>query len=48
MSRTGCKMLDTGDAFPRLSIDTVDGRRIELPDYFDSRWNILLFYRGHW
>jgi peroxiredoxin len=48
MQRRDCSILDTGDIFPKLSFNTVEGKLISLPDYFGERWNILLFYRGHW
>jgi len=40
--------LDTGDVFPRLTLDLVDGGRLELPDGLDARYKVILFYRGHW
>jgi hypothetical protein len=40
--------LNTGDSFPRLTLDLVDGRRLELPDGLDARYKVILFYRGHW
>lgn len=48
MARRDCIILDTGSVFPKLSFRTVEGNLITLPDYFGDRWNILLFYRGHW
>jgi hypothetical protein len=48
MSRSNCKILDNGDSFPAMGCNAVDGRRIVLPDDFGERWNVLLFYRGHW
>jgi len=40
--------LNTGDRFPRLTLDLVDGSRLELPDGMDARYKVILFYRGHW
>ena len=40
--------LNTGDSFPRLALDLVDGGRLELPAGLDSRYKVILFYRGHW
>ena len=48
MSRSNCKILDTGDSFPALAFSSVEREVITLPDAFGERWNILLFYRGHW
>lgn len=40
--------LNTGDTFPRLSIDLVDGSRLALPDDIEARYKVIVFYRGHW
>lgn len=40
--------LDTGDAFPRLTLELTDGRTLDLPDGLDARYKVILFYRGHW
>lgn len=48
MSRKNCRILDTGDTFPEMRFNSVEGEVISLPDYFGERWNILLFYRGQW
>lgn len=48
MSHADCRILDTGDAFPELKFDIVGGESIALPKDFGERWNVLLFYRGHW
>jgi hypothetical protein len=48
VSRSNCKVLDNGDRFPVLVCDAVDGGRIALPEDFGERWNVILFYRGHW
>lgn len=48
MSRRNCKILDTGNEFPKLSFKTVEQEVVNLPEDFEERWNILLFYRGHW
>ncbi|HEY5896061.1 MAG TPA: hypothetical protein VIV54_00730 [Burkholderiales bacterium] len=40
--------LDTGDAFPRLSLHLTNGSTLELPDGLDAKYRIVLFYRGHW
>ena len=40
--------LGPGDAFPSMTLQIVGGGSINLPDYMDGRYNILLFYRGHW
>jgi hypothetical protein len=40
--------LGTGDPFPRLTFQLVDGRSVALPEGVDGRYKIVLFYRGHW
>ena len=40
--------LNTGDIFPTLTLDLVDGTRLALPDCLDARYKVILFYRGHW
>lgn len=40
--------LDTGDAFPKMSLNLVDGSKIDLPAGLGGRYNVILFYRGHW
>jgi peroxiredoxin len=40
--------LNTGDVFPKLSLNLVDGSTLELPDGIDAKYKIVLFYRGHW
>jgi alkyl hydroperoxide reductase subunit AhpC len=48
MSRSNCTILDTGDNFPALEFSAVGGGMVTLPEDFGERWNVLLFYRGHW
>ncbi len=48
MARENDRMLDTGDFFPEMEFDTVSGEKIVLPRDFGQRWNVLLFYWGHW
>ena len=40
--------LNTGDVFPAMTLDLVDGGKLSLPDGLDSRYKVILFYRGHW
>jgi hypothetical protein len=42
------KKLGIGDTFPRVTINLVDGRTLDLPDGLDAKYRIFLFYRGHW
>jgi peroxiredoxin len=40
--------LNTGTAFPKMSLNLVDGSSIDLPEGLGGRYNVILFYRGHW
>ncbi|HKB26739.1 MAG TPA: hypothetical protein VKG64_17015 [Methylomirabilota bacterium] len=48
MARVGPFILDSGDRFPALELDTVKHGRLGLPDWFGERWGALLVYRGWW
>jgi peroxiredoxin len=41
-------LLNPGDPFPRLTIDTSDGQALTLPDAFAGEFAVVLFYRGAW
>jgi hypothetical protein len=40
--------LNSGDRFPDLTVNLVDGRTLALPGGLDAKYRIVLFYRGHW
>ncbi len=40
--------LTAGDAFPAMTLDLVEGGKLELPGGLDARYKVILFYRGHW
>jgi hypothetical protein len=40
--------LSIGAMFPKLVLGLVDGGTLSLPDGLDSKYKIILFYRGHW
>ena len=46
--RPMAEKLDAGDSFPKLTLELVDGGKLELPDGLDARYKVILFYRGHW
>lgn len=48
MARSGSKILDNGDAFPNLTLKTIDGKTVQTDAYLKGSWNVLLFYRGSW
>ncbi len=39
--------LNTGDSFPALTLNTVDGQQVSLPEQLDpGAYQIILFFRG--
>ena len=40
--------LDAGDAFPSVTLNLVGGGTMTVPDDLDSKYRVILFYRGHW
>ena len=40
--------LNTGDEFPRLSLNLLGGGRYTTGGAIDSNYAVILFYRGHW
>ena len=48
MAREGTLILDSGDKFPALAMQTVAHGSIRLPDGAGSGWRTILFYRAHW
>jgi hypothetical protein len=40
--------LDSGERFPKLTLNLVDGSKLELPEGLDAKYKVILFYRGHW
>ena len=42
------EMLQQGAKFPSMSLKTVGGGTITLPDDISTRYAAVLFYRGHW
>lgn len=40
--------LNTGDVFPAMTLNLVDGGTLALPDGIDAKYKVILFYRGHW
>ncbi|HEY6492498.1 MAG TPA: peroxiredoxin family protein [Trebonia sp.] len=41
-------LLNPGDTFPRLTIDTADGQALTLPAALAGDFGVVLFYRGAW
>jgi peroxiredoxin len=40
--------LDSGDSFPQIQLNALDGSKITLPDDIQTEHAVVLFYRGHW
>jgi len=40
--------LDTGHAFPPMTLTTVAGDTVALPADIGTAYQVVLFYRGHW
>jgi peroxiredoxin len=41
-------LLKPGDAFPRLTFRRSGGGSFTVPDQFDGKFGVVLFYRGSW
>jgi len=40
--------LDTGDQFPNMTLNLLDGSSFSIPGDINSKYLLALFYRGHW
>jgi hypothetical protein len=40
--------LNLGDTFPSLTLNLVGGGTVTVPETNDAKYQIVLFYRGHW
>lgn len=40
--------LDIGATFPTMTIPLATGGSLTLPTEQGGKWNVVLFYRGHW
>lgn len=40
--------LGTGDQFPSLTLNMIDGSSMTLPDDLEATYTVFLLYRGHW
>ena len=40
--------LGIGATFPSLTLNLVSGDTLTVPDGMDSKYRVVLFYRGHW
>lgn len=42
------KKLGTDALFPKVTLDLVDGSSLSLPNGMGGKYNVILFFRGHW
>ena len=42
------RILGAGDAFPSVTLNLVGGGTMTVPDDLDSKYRMIIFYRGHW
>ena len=47
-SKLMAKKLEIGDVFPEMTLNLVGGGTATLPDLGDAKYQVILFYRGHW
>ena len=40
--------LNAGDAFPSLTLKLAGDKTLNVPEDLDSKYTMILFYRGHW
>jgi hypothetical protein len=40
--------LRTGERFPEMAVQTVDGGRMTIPQDVEGAYKAILFYRGGW
>ncbi len=48
MAREGSLILDSGDKFPVVELETAGHGHVRLPDAFGDGWGVFLLYRAHW
>lgn len=48
MTRASSTILDSGQPFPPVQLDTVAHGRVDLPETFGNGWGVFLVYRAHW
>ncbi len=45
MTQSETRKLDTGSAFPAITLDLAGGGSLSLPT---EQWTVFLIYRGNW
>ena len=48
LKENGMEKLRIGDAFPALKVNLVNGGTLELPGGLAAKYNVVVFFRGHW
>ena len=48
MARADGPLLDTGDRFPTLTVETIAHGRFQIDEHFSRGYEVVLIYRGHW
>ena len=48
MWRATSTILDSGDRFPELAMETVHHGHLILPQGVGEGWGVFLIYRAHW
>ena len=48
MEATMPRKLIQGDKIPHITLNLINGESISLPEDMNSRYLVLLFYRGNW
>ena len=46
--RDVAEKLQQGDRFPSITLNLVGGGSLRIPEDIQSRYALVLFYRGHW
>ena len=42
------RKLEGGNTFPSVSLDLFGGGQVTLPEDLETKYGVVLFYRGHW
>lgn len=48
MAKTDSTFLDTGNDYPKMDLQLLNGTTLRLPNDFGNGYGVVLFYRGHW
>ena len=48
MARAGSTVLDSGQPFPAVAMETVAHGRVSLPGALGDGFGVVVLYRAHW